>query len=123
MSFTGEERVLIDGTLRGARAGASFETINPATEEVLGVAADCDLADLDDAIGAARRAFDETAWSTDVAFRVRCLRQLRDAFHASDVPEHVLHLRGVPVREQAVGRDRLVDLAEERGDLGAPTGA
>ena len=48
MSFTGEERVLIDGTLRGARAGASFETINPATEEVLGVAADCDLADLDE---------------------------------------------------------------------------
>ena len=94
MSFTGEERVLIDGTLRGARAGASFETINPATEEVLGVAADCDLADLDDAIGAARRAFDESSWSTDVAFRVRCLRQLRDAFHA-----HAEEIRAMTVAE------------------------
>ena len=53
MGVTGEERVLIDGELRTARAGRTFETINPATEEVLGVAADCDLADLDDAIGAA----------------------------------------------------------------------
>ena len=33
-------RVLIDGTLRAARSGATLETINPATEEVLGVAAD-----------------------------------------------------------------------------------
>ena len=34
-------------------------------------------ADLDRAIGAARRAFDESSWSTDVALRVRCLRQLQ----------------------------------------------
>jgi len=31
------------------------------------------------AIDAARRAFDETAWSTDRALRVRCLMQLQDA--------------------------------------------
>ena len=82
MAIVGEERVLIDGVLRAASSGRVFETINPATEEVLGVAADCDLTDLDNAIGAARRSFDETTWSTDVAFRVKCIRQLRDAFLA-----------------------------------------
>ena len=46
--------------------GARFETVNPATEEVLGVVADATADDLDAAITAARRAFDETGWSTDV---------------------------------------------------------
>ncbi len=76
----GEERLLIDGELRPARSGRVFETSNPATGEVLGVAADGDAADMDDAIGAARRAFDTTGWSTDVARRVAGLRQLQQAF-------------------------------------------
>jgi len=69
----------IDGELRPASGGATFETLNPATEEVLGVAADGVAADMDAAIGAARRAFDETGWGTDLDLRVRCLRQLHQA--------------------------------------------
>jgi acyl-CoA reductase-like NAD-dependent aldehyde dehydrogenase len=34
------------------------------------------------AIGAARRAFDDTSWSTDRAFRKQCLLQLQDALEA-----------------------------------------
>ena len=34
---------------------------------------------MDRAIGAARRAFDDTDWSTDRAFRKRCLQQLKEA--------------------------------------------
>ncbi len=78
----GEERLLIDGELRPARSGRTFETVNPATGEVLGVAADGAAEDLDDAIGAARRAFDTTAWSTDTALRVAGLRQLHAALLA-----------------------------------------
>ena len=78
----GEERLLIDGELRPARSGRTFETVNPATGEVLGVAADGAAEDLDDAIGAARRAFDTTAWSTDTALRVTGLRQLHAALLA-----------------------------------------
>jgi aldehyde dehydrogenase (NAD+) len=74
-----EERLLIDGELAPAASGATFETINPATEEVLGVAADASLEDAVRAIGAARQAFDTTAWSRDQALRVRCLRQLHQA--------------------------------------------
>ena len=73
---------LVDGRLVGGSGGGSFETVNPATEEVLGVAADGTAVDMDNAVAAARRAFDETAWSTDPAFRARCLRQLRDGLQA-----------------------------------------
>ncbi len=79
-TVVGEERLLIDGELRPARSGRVFETVNPATAEVLGVAADGDATDMDDAIGAARRAFDTTDWSTNVARRVAGLRQLQQAF-------------------------------------------
>ena len=74
--------LLIDGALTAATGGATFETLNPATEQVLGVAADATAADMDAAIGAARRAFDHTEWSTDAALRARCLRQLRDALQS-----------------------------------------
>ena len=57
--------------LRSARSGRTFEMVNPATEEAIGVVADAGPEDLDDAVAAARRAFDETGWSTDVALRVR----------------------------------------------------
>ncbi|NNL66569.1 MAG: aldehyde dehydrogenase family protein, partial [Myxococcales bacterium] len=74
-----ETRNLIDGRLVEASSGATFENVNPASEEVLGVCADGTKEDMDAAIAAARRAFDETAWSTDAAFRASCLRQLHAA--------------------------------------------
>src|SRR5690606_23145352 len=74
--------LLVDGELRPAKGGATFETLNPATEEVLGVAADAGADDMDAAITAARAAFDEGSWAADPAFRARCLRQLRDALQA-----------------------------------------
>ena len=76
---TGESRLLIDGALVDAAEGGRFDNVNPATEEVLGQTADATAVDMDRAIAAARRAFDETSWSTDRAFRQRCLRQLHEA--------------------------------------------
>src|SRR5437016_5486506 len=74
-----ETRNLIDGKLVGASNGATFPNVNPATEEVIGVAADGTRGDMDRAIGAARRAFDTTDWSTNPAFRRRCIEQLHAA--------------------------------------------
>lgn len=74
-----ETRNLIDGRLVDAVGGATFANINPATEEVIGATADATRADMDRAIGAARRAFDQTNWSTSHAFRAACLRQLHAA--------------------------------------------
>jgi aldehyde dehydrogenase (NAD+) len=71
-------RLLIDGRLREASEGRRFENLDPATGEALGSCADACAADMDEAIAAARRAFDETRWSTDAEFRKRCLTQLHE---------------------------------------------
>lgn len=89
----GVSRLLIDGKLTSGGAGG-FATVNPATEEVLGEAANADAADMDRAIGAARRAFDETDWSTNTELRVRCIRQLREA-----MLEHVEELRDLTIAD------------------------
>jgi len=77
-----ERRMLIDGALVESASEKSFANINPATEEVLGEVTDAGAADMQRAIDAARRAFDETDWSTNHAFRKRCLEQLQEALEA-----------------------------------------
>ncbi|MGZ4726880.1 MAG: aldehyde dehydrogenase family protein, partial [Acidimicrobiales bacterium] len=77
-----EPRMLIDGELVEASGGKTFENVNPATEEVLGQVADASTEDMHRAIDAARRAFEETSWSTDRAFRKRCLEQLQQALES-----------------------------------------
>ncbi len=92
--------ILVDGALRPATGGGTFTTINPANEEVLGTAADATAADMDAAIGAARLAFDSNVenWTTDVAFRARCLRQLHDALvrHSDDLRALTIAEVGAP---------------------------
>ncbi|MDN4174225.1 aldehyde dehydrogenase [Nocardioides sp. SOB77] len=70
---------LVDGKLVPASDGATYPILKPATGEVIGHAPDGTAADVEAAIAAARRAFDGSDWSTDVALRVRCLRQLHAA--------------------------------------------
>lgn len=71
--------LLIDGKLRSSSNHTVFETLNPATEEVLGVAANGTAVDMDTAIDAARTAFDHSDWSRNIEERARCLHQLADA--------------------------------------------
>jgi aldehyde dehydrogenase (NAD+) len=82
-----EERLLIGGELRNAAGDRTYENVNPATEEVVGRAADASADDMRAAIGAARTAFDDGAWAADPAFRARCLRQLHEALvkHAPEI--------------------------------------
>ena len=77
--LNGESRNLIDGELEAASSGETFDNINPATEEVIGQVADGNAQDMERAIAAARRAFDETDWSTNHDFRRKCLEQLNEA--------------------------------------------
>ncbi|MFD0902971.1 aldehyde dehydrogenase [Actinomadura sediminis] len=72
-------RQYIDGELGGSRGGASYPILNPATGQEIGRAPDGTAADVDAAVAAARRAFDETAWPTDLALRIRVLRQFHRA--------------------------------------------
>src|SRR5262245_6723398 len=73
-----ESRMLVDGELVAADSGRTFANVNPATEEVLGEVADASAAEMHRAIDAARRAFDDTDWATNRAFRKRCLEQLQE---------------------------------------------
>jgi len=82
VNLNSEKRMLIDGALVDADSGKTFENVNPATEEVLGSVADASTAEIRRAIDAARRAFDESTWSTDRAFRRRCLDQLQEGLEA-----------------------------------------
>ncbi len=92
-----ESRMLIDGKLVDGEAG-TFVNINPATEEVLGEVADASRADMLRAIDAARRAFDETDWSTNHGLRKRCLEQLHDALEAEkeELREELIREVGAP---------------------------
>jgi aldehyde dehydrogenase (NAD+) len=94
-----ETRNLIGGRLVPASNGAEFENLNPATEEVLGVCADGTKEDMEAAIAAARRAFDETGWAEDAALRSRCLAQLHEALVAEkeQLRSIVVHEAGAPV--------------------------
>jgi aldehyde dehydrogenase (NAD+) len=95
----GERRLYIDGELREATGGGTFDNINPATEESIGVVADATKDDMDAAIAAARRAFDETSWATDHAFRVKCLQQLHDALvsEQEDIRQELIAEVGTPL--------------------------
>ena len=58
-----DAKLYIDGKLRDAEGGKTFDVISPWTGEVAGKAADASAADVDEAIAAARRAFDESDWA------------------------------------------------------------
>jgi acyl-CoA reductase-like NAD-dependent aldehyde dehydrogenase len=55
-------KLLIDGKWVAAKSGKTFETINPATEDVLGLVAEGDKADVDEAVKAARKAYEHGKW-------------------------------------------------------------
>ncbi|HVQ98840.1 MAG TPA: aldehyde dehydrogenase [Mycobacterium sp.] len=101
----GVSGLLIEGKLSAGRAG-TFPTINPATEEVLGSAADGNVDDMSRAIDAARRAFDDTDWSRNTDLRVRCIRQLQEAMR-----EHLEELREITIAE--VGAPRMLTAAAQ----------
>jgi len=77
-----ETRLFIDGELVPAASGRTYVNVSPATEEVIGEAADAGPEDMERAIAAARRAFDDSDWSTNHSFRLHCLTQLRDGLRS-----------------------------------------
>ncbi|MFJ4052669.1 aldehyde dehydrogenase [Pseudomonas sp. NPDC089743] len=56
-------RAFIDGEFRDAISGKTFVTTNPATGKQLAEVAACDVNDVDVAVAAAKRVFEEGTWS------------------------------------------------------------
>ncbi|HLK87558.1 MAG TPA: aldehyde dehydrogenase family protein [Candidatus Binataceae bacterium] len=84
------KKLLIGGKWLAAKSGKTFETLNPATEEVLALVAEGDKADVDEAVKAARKALEEGKWSTMGPHqRARYLFKVADLIeqHADELAE------------------------------------
>jgi aldehyde dehydrogenase (NAD+) len=94
-----ETNLLVDGELVAAASGKTFANINPATEALMGEVADAGPVDMDRAIAAARRAFDETDWSTNHDFRLLCLSQLKAGLdkHMDELRQQISAETGAPM--------------------------
>jgi len=70
-------KLLIDGKWVDSVSGKTFDTLNPATEEVITSVAEGDSADIDLAVTAARKAFEDGPWKkTDARDRGRILLEI-----------------------------------------------
>ena len=56
-------QAFIDGGFRAAISGETFESVNPATGDLIANVAACGAADVDVAVEKAREAFDDGRWS------------------------------------------------------------
>lgn len=134
MVMLSEAKLYIDGKLRSAAGGKTFDNIGPWTGEVVGQAADASADDVNEAIAAARRAFDETDWSTNRALRFELMKKYRDLMYANR--EKLVHIArhevgssiGAAFRAQIdgalSGADRLIECFEQvkwEEDLGIRT--
>jgi len=71
--------ILIGDEFRDSVSGKTFQTVNPATEEVICEVAEGDAADVDLAVQAARAAFENGPWSRmDARDRGRLMNKLAD---------------------------------------------
>jgi aldehyde dehydrogenase (NAD+) len=78
-----EAKLYIDGELRRARDDKTYDDIGPWTGEVIGKAADASPEDVNEAIAAARRAFDLTDWATRHEYRFELMTKYRDLLVAN----------------------------------------
>src|SRR5438093_7811746 len=74
-----DQPLFIGGKWQDSVSGKTFETINPATGEVICQVAEGDKADVDLAVKAARKAFEEGPWpAMSASARGRLLNKLAD---------------------------------------------
>jgi aldehyde dehydrogenase (NAD+) len=94
--------MLIDGEWQDAVSGKTFETINPATGEVIAQVAEGDDSDIELAVAAARRAFDSGPWPKMTAReRGRLLYKLADRIerNAEELAALETLNNGKPIRD------------------------
>jgi len=87
---SGPKKLLINGKWVPAKSGKTFETINPANEEVLALIAEGDKEDINDAVKAARKAYEEGKWpNMNPHQRTRLLLKIADLIekHGEELAE------------------------------------
>ncbi len=84
----GPTKLLINNKWVSSRSGKTFPTLNPATGEVICQVAEADAADVDEAVKAARHAFEQGPWHTmSASERGRLMNRLADLMekHADEL--------------------------------------
>lgn len=85
-------RLFIDGKWLDAEAGETFDTVDPATGRVIATVARAGSADVDRAVTAARRAFDEGPWGPESEPRERARILFRAAEWIRDNAERLARM-------------------------------
>ncbi len=101
-----QTRHLIGGQWRDSVSGSTFETINPATEEVIADVAEGGPEDIDLAVKAARKAFDSGPWSKmDARDRGRLMYKLAELVeeNLNEMAELETLDNGKPIKESKGG--------------------
>lgn len=110
----------VDGVEVATAEGWTFPARTPATGERLWDVPDAGVPDAHAAVAAARRAYDETTWSTDAELRREALSRLQDALRerSDDLALLIAAETGVPVGLRAAHVD--APIAGMRGEPGPP---
>jgi 5-carboxymethyl-2-hydroxymuconic-semialdehyde dehydrogenase len=98
----GLQQHYIDGAYRPSASGATFEVLDPTTNEPLAVAASGEAEDVAAAVTAARRAFDDGPWPRlKAAERAATLRRIADAIrrHADALIVREVADIGMPIAQ------------------------
>ena len=109
-------QMFIDGAWVDAVEGEVFETHDPATGHVLATVPAADGADVDRAVRAARRAFDEGAWGSAVSERERATVLFRMASLVRDRRDELAELEvrdcGKPIADARADIDEVAFMFE-----------
>jgi aldehyde dehydrogenase (NAD+) len=85
-----QTKLLINNKWVNSKSGKTFATINPATAKEIAQVAEADAADVDEAVKAARQAFEKGPWrKMSAAERGRLMHKVADLFekHADELAE------------------------------------
>src|SRR5258706_10782162 len=100
MSVRSYDRFYIDGGWREPAGSERIEVISPHTEQVIASVPDGTAADMDRAVEAARRSFDDGEWQrTSIADRIDAVERLANAYEKRipEIAEVITAENGSPI--------------------------
>jgi len=100
--LAGKHQLFIDGKSIDAKSGKKFDVFDPATGQAIAAVAEADKADVDEAVKAARRAFETGPWSkTSPQDRSKLIWKLADLLesHADEIAQLEALDNGKPIRD------------------------
>jgi len=102
-----QDEIFTSGNWHTPVTSRSIDVVNPATEERIGGIPDCGSADVDEAVAAARQAFDDGGWSAEPpSVRAKVLLRAADelAARAEEMARVITTEMGSPITQSRLGQ-------------------